>query len=36
VPEVVSSRDGIPLILPIEADIDDLRRAGRYRVDPVD
>src|SRR5260221_5109667 len=39
-PEVVYSRDGIPLILPIESDIDDLRRAarseGRYRVDPVD
>src|SRR5437762_1968054 len=40
-PEVVYSREGgIPLILPIEADIDDLRRAapieGRYRVDAVD
>jgi hypothetical protein len=39
-PEVVYSRDGIPLILPIDADIDDLRRAarseGRFRLDPVD
>ena len=37
-PEVVYGRDGIPLVLPIEADVDDLRRevgtAGRYRVDP--
>jgi hypothetical protein len=39
-PEVVYSRDGVPLILPIDADIDDLRRAarseGRFRLDPVD
>lgn len=39
-PEVVYGRDGLPLILPIEADIDDLRRevgtTGRYRLDPVE
>lgn len=39
-PEVVYSRDGVPLILPIDADIDDLRHAargeGRFRLDPVD
>jgi hypothetical protein len=39
-PEVVYSRDGVPLILPIDADIDDLRRSarseGRFRLDPVD
>lgn len=39
-PEVVYSRDGVPLVLPIDAGIDDLReavgQAGRYRVDPVD
>jgi hypothetical protein len=39
-PEVVYGRDGIPLILPIDADMDDLRREarheGRYRVDPLD
>ena len=39
-PEVVYGRDGLPLVLPIEADVDDLRRevglAGRYRVDPVE
>lgn len=39
-PEVVYGRSGIPLILPIDADIDDLRQEarmeGRYRLDPVD
>ncbi len=39
-PEVVYSRDGVPLILPIEADIEDLRRAarseGKFRLDAVD
>jgi hypothetical protein len=39
-PEVVYSREGIPLMLPIDADIDDLRDAarseGRFRLDPVD
>ena len=39
-PEVVYGRDGIPLVLPIDADMDDLRREvrgeGRYRVDALD
>jgi hypothetical protein len=39
-PEIVYGRDGIPLTLPIDADMDDLRREarleGRYRLDPVD
>jgi hypothetical protein len=39
-PEVVYARDGLPLFLPLDADIEDLRRAtqgnGRYRLDPVD
>src|SRR3954469_21444424 len=39
-PEVVYGRSGIPLVLPIDADIDDLRHEarmeGRYRLDPVD
>src|SRR5256885_40780 len=39
-PEVVYGRDGIPLILPIDADMEDLRRearhGGRYRVDVLD
>jgi len=39
-PEVVYGRNGQPLILPIEAEIEDVRAevdaAGRYRVDPVD
>jgi hypothetical protein len=39
-PEVVYGRDGVPLILPIDADIEDLRREaradGRYRLDSVD
>jgi len=39
-PEVVYGREGIPLILPIDADMDALRHEarteGRYRLDPVD
>jgi hypothetical protein len=39
-PEVVYGRDGLPLVLPIEAELDDLRTnvdtTGRYRLDPVD
>src|SRR5436190_578038 len=39
-PEVVYGRDGLPLFLPMDADIEDLRREargdGRYRLDPVD
>jgi hypothetical protein len=39
-PEVVYGRDGMPLVLPISADLDDLRAEvgtpGRYRLDPVD
>ena len=39
-PEVVYGRNGMPLILPIEADLDDVRQEttapGRYRLDPVD
>lgn len=40
-PEVVFGEDGRPLVLPIEAGIDELRGAvagvpGRYRLDPVD
>ncbi|MDQ3368477.1 MAG: hypothetical protein M3680_23875 [Myxococcota bacterium] len=39
-PEVVYGRDGLPLVLPVDADLDDLRTevgiAGRYRLDPVD
>src|SRR5258708_1929215 len=39
-PEVVYGRDGLPLFLPMDADIEDLRqevpRDGRYRLDPVD
>jgi hypothetical protein len=39
-PEVVYSREGTPLVLPIEADMDDLRREaraeGRYRLDAID
>jgi len=40
-PEVVYGRDGLPLVLPIEAELDDLRHEssgapGRYRLDPVD
>ena len=39
-PEVAYGRNGQPLVLPLEADIDDLRAEvgspGRYRLDPVD
>jgi len=39
-PEVVYGREGIPLVLPIDADMADLRREarteGRYRLDLVD
>src|SRR4051794_8643481 len=39
-PEVVYGRDGLPLFLPLDAQVDDLRREarvdGRYRLDPVD
>jgi hypothetical protein len=39
-PEVVYGRSGQPLVLPLEADIDDVRAevtgTGRYRLDPVD
>jgi hypothetical protein len=39
-PEVVYARDGLPLFLPLDADIEELRREvlppsdGRYRLDP--
>ena len=39
-PEVVYGRNGQPLVLPLEADVDDVRgevgTAGRYRFDPID
>jgi hypothetical protein len=39
-PEVVYGRDGLPLIVPIDATLAELRSAvqleGRYRLDPVD
>lgn len=39
-PEVVYGRDGLPLVLSMDADLDDLRAEagtpGRYRLDPVD
>ncbi|MEJ7598510.1 MAG: hypothetical protein WKG01_11420 [Kofleriaceae bacterium] len=39
-PEVAYGRSGQPLVLPLEADLDDLRAEvgtpGRYRLDPVD
>ena len=39
-PELVYGRDGRPLTVPIECEMDDLRTAvgtlGRYRLDPVD
>lgn len=39
-PEVVYGRDGIPLVLSIDAGLDDLRvetgAPGRYRLDPID
>ena len=38
-PEVVYGRNGLPLVLPIDAEVDDLRHEanapGRYRLDPV-
>ena len=38
-PELVYGRDGRPLVVPIESEIDDLREAvgtpGKYRLDPV-
>ena len=38
-PEVVY-KDGLPLVIPIESDLEELRRtvdaAGRFRLDPVD
>ena len=39
-PEVVYGRDGVPLVIPIESDLEELRRsvdaAGRFRLDAVD
>ena len=39
-PEVVYGRDGLPLVLPISAQMEELRSevdtTGRYRLDPVD
>lgn len=39
-PEVVYGRDGVPLVLGIDAQLDDLKgqvgTAGRYRLDPID
>ena len=39
-PEVVYGRDGLPLVIEVEAELDDLRRAvdarGRYRLEGVD
>lgn len=39
-PEAVYGRDGLPLVLPIEAGVEELRDAvgapGRYRVDPIE
>lgn len=39
-PEVVYGADGAPLVLPVDADLSDLRREaktpGRYRLDPID
>jgi hypothetical protein len=39
-PEVVYGRDGLPLVVPIHAEMEDLKQeisvAGRYRLDPVD
>src|SRR3954470_4078174 len=39
-PEVVYGRDGLPLFLAADADMEELRREaphdGRYRLDPID
>ena len=39
-PEVVYGKDGLPLTIPIESDLEELRRsvdaAGRFRLDAVD
>ncbi|MGH2926658.1 MAG: hypothetical protein ACRDL8_00455, partial [Solirubrobacteraceae bacterium] len=39
-PEVVYGREGVPLTIPIESDLEDLRRnvdaPGRYRLDAAD
>jgi len=39
-PEVVYGRDGVPLVIPIESDLEELRRnvdsPGRFRLDAVD
>jgi hypothetical protein len=39
-PDVVYGRDGVPLVLPIDATMEDLRaevdEPGRYRLDPLD
>ncbi|MBV8758624.1 MAG: hypothetical protein JO257_15160 [Deltaproteobacteria bacterium] len=39
-PEVVYGRDGVPLVIPIESDLEELRRSvdapGRFRLDAVD
>jgi hypothetical protein len=39
-PELAYGRDGRPLTLPVEADLEDLREAvlvsGKYRLDPID
>ncbi len=40
-PEVVYGRDGLPLVVPIDAELEDLRHevggtTGRYRLDPVE
>src|SRR5437868_4937433 len=38
-PELVYGRDGRPLTIPVESDLDDLREAvgavGKYRLDPI-
>lgn len=38
-PEVIYGRDGVPLFLPMDASIEDVRNQagehGRYRIDPV-
>jgi hypothetical protein len=39
-PELVYNSDGLPLVIPLETDMEDLRRTivvpGKYRLDPVD